>query len=175
MDKKETELFSQERIDDIKKDLKNRNHQFVFSNKYNIHSPFHSHTAIRFAYLDGEKVQSPFHPEFKTELSEWKNSKSVSCESGLYAIPFEHYDSDNLYERLMISEWYVLNRTPIWTLLEYSNEDIIYKRFIDGLINEICLRRANIIYTATLRDYVDNSEDALDDFKTDLYKKYLKL
>lgn len=112
--------------------------------------------------------------EFQTNLAQWKNSKSISCESGIYAIPLATFNPDNLFENLLIK----LSSRSLISLLEYSDpEDIIYQS-VHGLhhvldaLNEVCLRRCNIVYSGTLHDYVANNEKALEDFKLELYTKF---
>jgi hypothetical protein len=141
--------------------LKKRDHRIIFSDERIIDSPLLCHTAIRFAKINGSTIISPFNGD-RTSLSEWKNSKSVSCESGIYAVPFEFLDvGNNIY--FDIFNYFSLLEPYLFTLLEYLDEDVIYIN--RGVLAEVCIRRCNIVYSGERDDYLNNSELYLEKFR----------
>ena len=141
--------------------LKKKDHRIIFSDDRIIDTPSLCHTAIRFAKIKGSTITSPFRGG-ETSLSEWKNSKSVSCESGIYAVPFEFLDvGNNIYFDILNS--FSLLEPYLFTLLEYRDKDVIYIN--RGVLAEVCIRRCNIVYSGERDDYLNNSELYLEKFR----------
>ena len=165
--KKNEELDKNFHFEDLRKNtaivetLKERDHRIIFSDERIIDSPLLCHTAIRFAKIKESTIISPFNGD-RTSLSEWKNCKSVSCESGIYAIPFEFLDvGNNMYFDIFSS--FSFMEPYLFTLLEYRDEDVIYIN--RGEFAEVCIRRCNIVYSGERNDYLNNSELYLEKFR----------
>ena len=99
------------------------------------------------------------------KMSDWMLNKSVSCESGLYAIPYSSFNINGLYESIL--KYAIHLDDTVLAVLSYTTDDIIYET--KGLGNEICLRRSNIVYCGHYNDYMKNSEKAISMFKNEMF------
>ena len=158
-------------IQEIKHKLSTCDHQVRLLPQYNIATWRLGKTAIRF-WLDcfDGYICSPMSRKYGNRI--WKEdilkAKSITCESGIYAIPFDSYDSDGYYEKLIMAFHYF----SFFVLLEYEESDVIYVNN-NKFKHEICLHRSNIVFAGNYIDYARNSEEALRKFAIEKQRLYL--
>ena len=123
-------------IQEIKRKLSTCDHQIRLSEQYIIRNRLIGKTAIRF-WKDGQDgyLYPPFSPEnigkriLKVDLL---RAKSISCESGFYVCPLEDY-----YENLTLNIYMRDFRSSLlFALIEYEEDDVIYKKYSPPFISE---------------------------------------
>lgn len=171
--KKDKLVYASQMVEQLGSDemptfLKKENAPLFFSDKYIVHSPGFSKKALRLVEISGTDAVGVFWKR-KTNVFDWVLKRSVSGEGGIYAIPIDEWNEKHFFE-----DWFLFmttHRKCLITLIEYIDEDVFYQT--KGVVNEVCVQRCNIIYSAFLDDYRKNNIWKTRQFNKELQRLWL--
>ena len=159
--------------------------RLIFMDDYIIRNYKIGKLAVRSVFVNNGIPSSPFYTE-----NEWNcYAKSVCVEgwykrSGIYAIRMEDIYSDNTFSLLLSNERATLS------LLEYEEDDIacynvvmpsaeslnelakIGLQYDNPVTKEICLRRCNIVFSATSESFFNDIGNKIRLYILDKYKAF---
>lgn len=155
-------------------------YRLIFMDDYIICNYKIGKLAVRSVFVNNGIPSSPFHTE-----NVWNcNAKSVCVEgwykmSGIYAIRMEDIRPDNAFSLLLS------NKGAILSLLEYEEDDIACYNAVrlpaesltkfglqydNPVLEEICLRGCNIVFSATSESFFNDIGDKIRSYILDKYK-----